>query len=549
MSEKRKSFLWYGIIAAVSLTAFLVRAFSPENPQLAPTAHWTRSILYLLLFSFWGISFGLRVIQKQARRYLLSISFFIVFWMSVRTLKYLVADSDLEVRLLWYAFYIPLLWIPTLALLLSLSIGKKDDYVLPKKQYSIFAIPIVLSIGILTNDYHQLAFRFTKEPWTETDYTYSVLLYLAVLWIAFCAFSCLVVLFKKTRVPKDRKSLLLPLIPMGISLVYAILYPFQIFLIGDMTVFHSLCILATLECFVKCGLIRANTQYEALFKASSMPIYIADKHINPIIASRAVQDVQKETLRQALNEPTEISKERLLHSATIQDGYVFWSEDISKIHALLEELRFTEEELKGENDLLQAENEAKEKNAKLDTMHHLYQQMLSNVAEKLRVLKTCLDEADENSEDFPKQLSKICIVGAFVKRKTNLILLHEHAPQISVSEFSYCMRESLDHIETLGISCFLKIEAECTLPMQVVLSLYDFFEDTIEQNLSRFGSLLIQMTEKQDEFSTRWMFGTNENLILPKTDSLVAQGMSLQIFEEEGDTVLEIKYRQGGDAL
>ena len=548
MTKKQKDVLWYGFIAVISLTAFLLRAFSPKNPSLAPIQHWTRAALYLLLFSCWGFSFGLRVIQKQARRYLLSISFFVVFWMIVRTLKFMVADSALEVRLLWYAFYSPLLWIPTLAFLLSASIGKKDKYVLPKKQYSIFAVPILLSIGFLTNDWHQLAFHFTTEPWTERDYTYSILLYLAVFWIVFCAFGCLVILFKKTRVPKDRKSLLLPLLPMGISTVYAILYPFHIFFIGDMTVFHSLCILATLECFIQCGLIRANTQYEALFQASSMPIYIADKQLSPIIASSAVKDVQKSSLRLALQQPTEIPNERLLHSFSIKNGYVFWSEDVSTIHKLLEELRLTEEELKGENDLLKAENEAKEQNAKLDTMHRLYRQMMCSVETQLKALETCIQEANPNDANFQNTLAKLCILGAFMKRKTNLILLHEHTPKTSISEFGYCLRESLDTMEALGISCFLKVEGDGTLPIQAVLSLYDFFEETIEKNLFSLTSLLIHLQQTEGQFTARWMFGATKDLTVPEDTLLQAEGMELHLFTEGSDTVLEIVHRKGGDA-
>lgn len=52
-----------------------------------------RAVLQIGLFTFWGISIRRRIIQPQVRRYLATISALMVFWLTVRTIRYLIAKS------------------------------------------------------------------------------------------------------------------------------------------------------------------------------------------------------------------------------------------------------------------------------------------------------------------------------------------------------------------------------------------------------------------------------------------------------------------------
>jgi hypothetical protein len=61
-----------------------------------------------------------------------------------------------------------------------------------------------------------------------------------------------------------------------------------------------------------------------------------------------------------------------LFSAAIPDGHVLWTQDISEEERLLRELQETNRELEGENALLLAENELKEKKIRVDAQNRLY---------------------------------------------------------------------------------------------------------------------------------------------------------------------------------
>ena len=56
-----------------------------------------RSAIYILLMVAWGLSIRFRIIHAQTKRYLLSISGLIIFWLIIRTVKYLfVSGTDAQ---------------------------------------------------------------------------------------------------------------------------------------------------------------------------------------------------------------------------------------------------------------------------------------------------------------------------------------------------------------------------------------------------------------------------------------------------------------------
>ena len=55
-----------------------------------------------------------------------------VLWIMLRAFKFYFITSETAIRYFWYAYYLPMLFIPTLALFVALSIGKHEGYRLPK---------------------------------------------------------------------------------------------------------------------------------------------------------------------------------------------------------------------------------------------------------------------------------------------------------------------------------------------------------------------------------------------------------------------------------
>ena len=131
-----------------------------------------RSFIYIGLMTWWGISLWQRIVQTQVRRYLAATAALCVFWLSIRTVKFFFAATPAAIRYLWYGYYFPMLFIPLLCVFVALSLGRPENYRLPKWT-SLFYIPVtLLLLLVLTNDLHQLVFVFPADAtaWHYTDH-------------------------------------------------------------------------------------------------------------------------------------------------------------------------------------------------------------------------------------------------------------------------------------------------------------------------------------------------------------------------------------------
>lgn len=108
-----------------------------------------RSLIYIFMFLIWGITLRNRIVQIQAKRFMTSIAGLIVFWVAVRSVKFIIAQSPLAVRTLWYMYYIPMIFIPMFALLVALSLGKPENYRLPAVTSLLYVVSALMVIFVL----------------------------------------------------------------------------------------------------------------------------------------------------------------------------------------------------------------------------------------------------------------------------------------------------------------------------------------------------------------------------------------------------------------
>ena len=110
-----------------------------------------RSMIYVGLLSYWGISVRRRVMQAQVRRLLTAIAVLMVFWMAERTVKFLFVTDVNAMRFLWYCYYLPMLLIPFLSVLVAASLGKPENYRLPRWTKLLYLPVAALVLLVLTN--------------------------------------------------------------------------------------------------------------------------------------------------------------------------------------------------------------------------------------------------------------------------------------------------------------------------------------------------------------------------------------------------------------
>lgn len=161
---------------------------------------------------------------------------------------------------------------------------------------------------VLTNDFHHFVFTFPAgEALSDSIYAYNTFFWFVLSWQIFTGIFAVTMLMFKCRIPKSRKVLLTPLIPLAFAILYSILYasgfaPVRLYL-GDMTVPLCIFFVAIFENCVRSGLIQANTHYGELFHASSIGAQIADEDFNILYFSENANEFDVQDLKNAMENP------------------------------------------------------------------------------------------------------------------------------------------------------------------------------------------------------------------------------------------------------
>ncbi len=487
-----------------------------------------RALLYIGLFSYWGITLYRRVIHAQVRRALTGIAFLMVFWIFVRSLKYLLLQDPNVTRQLWYLYYLPMLLIPFLSVLVALSLGEPAHYRLPNWSL-LCGIPVLaLILMVLTNDFHQLVFQFPEDAlvWTDYDkYTYGPG-YLAVfVCMLLCAFVSIGIMLYKYRGPKERQLRWSPFLTVLVSVVYSILYALGMFqagsilgrVLGDLTIVQCLLFAATLECCLQSGLIASNTGYAELFLASSVGMQITDRDYNVKYASAFATTWPKEILQKTEAGEYRVNESTLLKGRPVRGGHVVWQKDVSELLKVKDALESTREELQDRIALLREQYARDAKRHKLEEQNRLYDLVQRETQMQLKEMEALSDQLPKESHNPAKQqamLLRIVVLATYVKRRKDMILAADRYQLLPVSVLESALRESCSNLSFAGTEGNVYVpDGTVSFPMQEVLSAYEFFEEALELALDGLTYFYVTICPEDDgTFRFHFHFECTANL-------------------------------------
>ena len=543
--RKRK----YGVVllVAVLMICAVCARVAARYGYYAEVLSIVRALIYIGLLAAWGISVQTRIIQTQVRRYLLVIAGLMLLWLTLRTVKYNTYHMTAE-RFLWYGYYLPMLFIPVLAVLVALSLGKPENYRLPKWTHFLYLPSALLFLLVLTNDLHQLVFFFPTGVLSTREYDYGIGYYVVLAWMVLCAAAALVIILAKCRIPQSRRYLWLPVVPFALALGYCAAYIKGVYwvwlLAGDLTVSMCLIITAIFESCIQCSLIQSNTHYAELFHASTIGALITDRDFSVACAAENARSVDSQTLMAAAESPVVTADGIRISEAPIRWGHVFWEDDISPMLAVLKELDATREELQSYGSILQAENAQKARRKKLEEQERLYRAMqekaaapavrLSNLAKALQGVQ------DADAARF--LLWKMTVIGAYLKRRSNLIFLADRDGMVPVSEVALCLNESMDNLRLHVRRCASRLNFEGELRLETAAALYDFFEAAIELAMDDLSGAAANVTRKEDACVLSLMLQCGTDLT-----SLRAAYPDAFVENEDGVWYCTLSVREGGN--
>ena len=499
MSRATKKSFSYAL-GALALIAFaLWLRYASRHIFHSPAVSYLRSGIYVFLFSAWCYSLWIRIVQTQVRRYLLAISVLMVLWILLRSIKFSIENTDAE-RRLWYFYYFPMLFIPMLSVFVSQSLGKGEDFRLPRWTKLLYFPTLLLLLLVLTNDLHQQVFSFPSGVLSDRAYRYESGYFFVLAWEALCAGFTFLSMVKNCRIPRSRRIRWLPLVPLALSLAYVYAYVQKIHwvwvLAGDMTVSQCLIFASIIECCIQCGLIPSNLGYDELFEATSLPVQITDRAFRSQYVSVAMQGALPQSeLRQMQQDTVHLGNDTLLKRHKLRRGWVFWKEDISALNQSRKELELIRDELHDTGDILAAENAQRARWLKLTEENRLYDMMETQTARQIAMLRDLLAELQktEDSGRARHLLGQVIIIGTYIKRRSNLIFVGVQRGAISVHELRLCLNESSEKIIVYGADCKTIVKGEGQLTVEQATQVYDLFEAVVETELESLRALLISI--------------------------------------------------------
>ena len=296
------------------------------------------------------------------------------------------------------------------------------------------------------------------------------------------------------------------------------------------------------ESCLQVGLLPTNGYYRYFFSESTVAAQIVDGQGRPVYRAQNAPDLTPDQLDAAAREAILLNADTRLQSAPVQDGRVYWVEDISKINRIQGQLAEINARLSEENELIQAENELKRQRAQTEEKNRLMDEMIALVQPQLFQINRLLEE--ENAQILNAQnLKQVCLLGAYVKRRVNLALICDQKTVVPVDDLTHCIRESLIYLTQYGAVCALHQEGKGSVRSCDAQTAYDFFEDCLEAALPSLSALMVRV-ECGERFSVRLMM--EDAAGLPKADKYRTLG-KLTIDDADGALCATLSLCRGGE--
>lgn len=538
--------------AALIAIAFVLRMIYEDlpNAMLQSVMCLTRDTIHIALLVMWVVSLNRRLTNKNVRRLMLIVGSLLLIWMLDKIVKWDFTGSETHplVRYLWYGFYVGMLYIPTLGIFIINYLGKPENYTHPGWMNYLLIPATTLLAAVFTNDLHQKVFVFYNGIINfNKEYSYDWVYYIVMGYFIVTGFYFVAMMILKSRVPGSRKMQNIPLFIMTFAALFWLGYSMRLY-DCDLTVMDCLIIVLLLESAIQSGLLPSNSRYQEVFDSTTVPVLIVDREYQPHYVSGAALPVSEKQMRRA-SVATVTLGDSLLSSAPIRGGCVVWQDDITQLNELKERLQDTLAQLGEENVLLQAELELKEKRAKADEQNRLYDRIAREVEPQLIKADKLLRRIEEEPDNTRALIAKICVLGSYMKRRGNLLLLGEDAEHIHARELEYCIRESLENLRLGQVFTSFNCKCEGKLTLEHIVAVYDFFEMMVERMLDDITAMMVNLVCYNGFIAMNIQMGCTEDIAEQVlSDVSIPYGtFTYDIMDE--DVVINLTMSERGDTV
>ena len=473
---------------AAFLAVLLLAVLTPL--PLLRNFHSPAAFLYTGLILAWAMTVRRRILNRRIRQLLLSCCAFMFLIFILRICRYdLFREFPRISEYLLYFYGVCYTMTALLSFLTALCAGQGERKIRSAVPAALWSAEALLCVLMLTNPLHGRFYVF--EPGSLEIKTHGPVFFLMLAWCAVFAAATIALLLARCRNSCSRRWWFLPAagfaVGAGLLTWYYLaggaptLYGFKLFNLQEA---FCLTVILTFEAIFRIGLIPTNSDYELFFRCSVIKAAILDAAGETVMASPSYAPGPREGER--------------LRRAEIPGGSVVWFEDIGELLRLRRELTALNEELSAENELIREEKALQEERIAYETRNRIYDAISAALRPQSEAMRRLL-EADENEDAaaFRSRLPLALVVGVYMKRMGNLMLLGDGKSSLPVGELALSVSESFEYLRLCGVTCALEAPSSGALPTQQALLCYRSFEHLIEANCAEMHACRLELLPEE----------------------------------------------------
>lgn len=501
MDERKKSvvrlFAAATLLFAISAYRQLSMRYWPED-FLQPYLVWA---VYMLLLFGWQHTITTKIMQKSMRSHLTAQNIVSILYLTVR----FVQDAFLYVNIPWmrftgYFINIAAVFIPLFGFYSAFYLGKPEDYQISKKWYLLLIPACFLSMLALTNDLHHFLYYIVpEEPQPNLYFHPYIGTYIIYIWgLSIISYQVYVIYQRNGTTKSDplyRK--LIPFYEPILLFLFSIPYAATAYVVRFELVEYSAGLIFILvlcwELYILTGLIPVNTQYEEVFRRSTVAMQILSPNDERIAVSENAAEITPAMLEALkLNQRFFVTEDIIMHLHQIPGGYMVWQTDPSQINQALRELQRLNAELEEKQDLLAQEIRIQSDETSIQARNDIYDSLSSEVAGQLILLTALLSKESLSADDW----NRICLIGTYIKRFCNLRLTYQEQQMIPMGDLAISLQDMAKCMKNLGIRTSLDFCPTSNLEPELILLIMKALEALLEEVDFRLASMTIQISDR-----------------------------------------------------
>lgn len=517
LSHSKKAYLNFLVMIVILLILDLIS----ESDILYRPFHLNSlfTVIFCPILIIWGYSVCSRIIMPQVRHCLMLIAFSLLMLFVIRTCKWDFFKPLQDIStFLWYMYYIPFITVPMLSFHASVRTGTDPGSKAPVYIPVLWGFSVILIISILTNNLHGKLLIIENDHSYQHGWLYSVLLIHSIILTA----ASFVILFRKCHLSCCRKQIYIPLSLCIIALVMMIIY---LLINGSPTIFgirlymiqevYCLLFIGLWEGCIIIGLLPSNIHYRKLFAISHTDAELISADRSMTIDS--------------LSDDHGTDEDLIRRENPVSGGIIRWTEDRKAINRLNTELSEANEKLREEQDLIEEENRIMEEYSRYETLNRLY----DSIAEHTRNKAVQLEKALSDTEGFEKGLIPNLLIGTYIKRCANMVLLSGMSKEIPLEELALAIRESFECMSITGMDCMLTKGTPGKAYAEIIIAAFDLFEAIAEKNINLCSVISVSTSPEQAILMKVETDGAFEEADIPDSINMFRSYITIETDEDE----------------